>query len=312
MDLGTRRADLRFGRTLTAVIAVSVLTLAGCRSRQEPDELRFDTEFSSAENTESVETFPDQSLSADLEAIHAAESRNESIVARLAAGEPPIAGPIEVATALEADVFVFVNAALTGESQWFPNPTQFGGPRVFRVLDSTTHPSAIQISLPIKPNGQTGWISRDAVDLSSIEHQVLVNLEHDSVTVWDGDKVMTHMPAVTGTAWTPTPTGIFYMRDVIRRNNPDGAYGSHILALSGYSEVLDSFAGGLPAIAIHGTNKPDTMGQERSNGCVRLPNEVIEQLADNLPLGTPVTIVSSTTSPGFGQLSDRVGGRRLF
>ena len=312
MELGIRTAKLRRGRTLPVFVAVSVLAIASCRSPQQPDELRFDADYSSVENTQSVESFPDQGLQADLEAIHAAESRNESIVARLAAGEPPIAGPIEVATAVEADVLVFVDAGLTGETRWFPNPTQFGGPRVFRVLDSTTHPGAIQVSLPIKPNGQTGWIATDAVELSSIEHQVLVDLEHDSVTVWDGDRVMTHMPAVTGTEWTPTPPGIFYVRDVIRRSDPNGAYGSHILALSGFSEVLDSFGGGLPAIAIHGTNRPDTMGQERSNGCVRLPNEVIEQLAQKLPLGTPVTIVSSTTSPGFGQLSDRIGGRRIF
>jgi lipoprotein-anchoring transpeptidase ErfK/SrfK len=76
--------------------------------------------------------------------------------------------------------------------------------------------------------------------------------------------------------------------------------------------VLDSFAGALPAIAIHGTNRPDTMGQERSNGCVRVPNELVELLATDLPLGTPVTIVSSKTTLGFGHVGDRFGGRRIY
>jgi hypothetical protein len=42
--------------------------------------------------------------------------------------------------------------------------------------------------------------------------------------------------------------------------------------------------------ALHGTNKPETVGQSVSHGCVRLRNEDIEQLYDMVPLGTPVFI----------------------
>ncbi|MDH3292904.1 MAG: L,D-transpeptidase [Acidimicrobiia bacterium] len=235
-----------------------------------------------------------------------------SMLSRLASGRPPIAGLLEVAGAREAVVFAYPDPALTGTAQVFLNPTQFGTPRVFRVLDSSSHRDAVQVSLPVKPNGQTGWIARSVLELWPIEHQVLVNLDQDSVTVWDGDQVVSHSQAATGTAWTPTPTGIFFVRDVIPQVNPNGAYGSHILALSGFSDVLDSFAGGLPAIALHGTNRPDTMGQERTNGCVRLTNDIIEVLAADLPLGTPVTIVNSATSLGFGSTTDRFHGRHIF
>jgi lipoprotein-anchoring transpeptidase ErfK/SrfK len=34
------------------------------------------------------------------------------------------------------------------------------------------------------------------------------------------------------------------------------------------------------------------MGGAHSNGCIRIPNEVIEQLADTVPIGTPVDIVA--------------------
>ena len=178
------------------------------------------------------------------------------------------------------------------------------------MLDSTSNADAIKVSLPLKPNGQVGWVARESVELSTIKHQVLVDLNDDTVTVWDGSYVLSHSEAVTGTQWTPTPPGIFFMRDVIHTGNPGGAYGTHILALSAFSEVLDSFAGGLPAIAIHGTNQPDTMGQERSNGCVRLPNDIIGLLADELPLGTPVTVVRSKSLPGFASSAEpnpRVG-----
>lgn len=42
--------------------------------------------------------------------------------------------------------------------------------------------------------------------------------------------------------------------------------------------------------ALHGTNKPETIGQSVSHGCVRLRNEDIQQLYTMVPLGTPVYI----------------------
>jgi len=42
--------------------------------------------------------------------------------------------------------------------------------------------------------------------------------------------------------------------------------------------------------AIHGTNKPETIGRSVSHGCVRMKNEDIERLYPMVPLGTPVYI----------------------
>ena len=74
--------------------------------------------------------------------------------------------------------------------------------------------------------------------------------------------------------------------------SPNGAYGPWILATSAYSEALDEFDGGLPVIAFHGTNQPDLIGSAASNGCVRMPNDVVDLLADTMPAGTPVTITA--------------------
>ena len=56
--------------------------------------------------------------------------------------------------------------------------------------------------------------------------------------------------------------------------------------------MLYEFAGGPGRLALHGTNRPDQVGQDISNGCVRVPNDVILQIADRVPLGTPVEIVA--------------------
>jgi hypothetical protein len=42
--------------------------------------------------------------------------------------------------------------------------------------------------------------------------------------------------------------------------------------------------------AIHGTNRPETIGQSVSHGCVRMRNEDIERLYPMVPVGTPVYI----------------------
>lgn len=172
---------------------------------------------------------------------------------------------------------------------WFPSPTQFNGPRVFLVVDATEE--YLEVMIPVRPNGATGWIRRDEVTLSEVQHRAEINLTTDSLTVWDGEEIIVETAAATGKPTTPTPLGEFFVRDVIE-SNPNGAYGSFILGLSGYSEALETFAGKEPAIAIHGTNRNDLVGQEVSNGCIRIPNELIELLAEAVPLGTPVTVVA--------------------
>ena len=71
---------------------------------------------------------------------------------------------------------------------------------------------------------------------------------------------------------------------------PNGDYGAYALGISGYSDVLTSFRGGDGQLAIHGGAWESMLGTDVSNGCVRLLNETILQIAAIVPLGTPVTI----------------------
>ena len=70
----------------------------------------------------------------------------------------------------------------------------------------------------------------------------------------------------------------------------NGPYGTHAYGLSGFSETLDSFNGGDGVIGIHGTNDPGSLGTDVSHGCIRVANDVIDEMATFLPLGTPVEI----------------------
>jgi lipoprotein-anchoring transpeptidase ErfK/SrfK len=105
-------------------------------------------------------------------------------------------------------------------------------------------------------------------------------------------QVAVETPVAVGADATPTPTGRFYVTDVIDTGRPNGAYGPFAIGLSAHSDVLDQFAGGDGQIGIHGTNEPASIGTSASHGCVRVPNEVVAALAGTIPLGTPVTITA--------------------
>ena len=91
-----------------------------------------------------------------------------------------------------------------------------------------------------------------------------------------------------GKASTPTTPGHFFVWARLQPSDETGAYGSYLLGLSGFSEVLTDWAGG-GRMAIHGTTDPTDRGGEVSFGCVRVFNEQMNELTD-VPMGTSVVI----------------------
>ncbi len=171
-----------------------------------------------------------------------------------------------------------------------PNPHQFGGPQVLMVTNGNPADDWVEVQLPIRPNGQTGWIDASLYQFSQTAIRAEVNLTSREITVYDGTQVIAQTQAVIGSSATPTPLGTFYVT-AKRQNPPSESYiGPWALALSAFSEVHETFSGGLPVIAIHGTTRPDQVGEARSNGCLRIPNDVVTFLAENVPLGAPVQI----------------------
>jgi lipoprotein-anchoring transpeptidase ErfK/SrfK len=171
------------------------------------------------------------------------------------------------------------------------NPWYFGGELALLVTSGRENDTWLQVSVTSRPNGSTAWIR--AADVVIRTHRVHAEIARGArrLRVWDGDQLLAETAVVVGKPSTPTPLGRFYVNARIEHTNAGGAYGPWILSLSGFSEVLDTFDGGLPELAIHGTNQPGLIGQARSNGCIRIPNDVIRALADLVPLGTPVDIV---------------------
>ena len=161
----------------------------------------------------------------------------------------------------------------------------------------------LPVTVPFqKPNNTPGWVRTADVSVTQTTYEIHVQLwTHDLQLVKDGEVIL-RSKVIVGTKETPTPTGTFYVTDPVNCNTEvvpgypvgqcSGAYGAFAIGTSGLSEVLDSFAGTIPQIALHGTDLPATeLGKDLSNGCIRMPNEVITQIASITPLiGTPVFI----------------------
>lgn len=68
---------------------------------------------------------------------------------------------------------------------------------------------------------------------------------------------------------------------------PDNPLGRHALRL------------GWPSYLIHGTNKPYGVGMRASHGCIRMYPEDIARLFEDIPVGTPVTVVNQPLVYGW-------------
>ncbi len=169
------------------------------------------------------------------------------------------------------------------------NPTEVGAPLVFLVTEEMG--DWIRVLLPIRPNGSRGWLRTADVELLEHRFRMEVDLGAHRITVREGARTILEAPVGIGTQDTPTPGGLFYIKELLRPPDPGTIYGPYVYGLSGFSNQLTSFAGGDGVIGIHGTNAPWTVGQNLSHGCIRMLNRDIEKLVPLLPLGTPVRIV---------------------
>lgn len=145
-----------------------------------------------------------------------------------------------------------------------------------------------RVQLPIKPNGRVGYVRARDVTIVRIRTRITVDLSQRRLTYYRDGRPVLRLRVGVGSKATPTPVGRFYVNQSFREN-PAGPYGPAAIGISAYSTVLTWWAQGGP-VAIHGTNRPSTIGRAASNGCIHVPNAVVRRLFRITPLGTPVDI----------------------
>ena len=170
--------------------------------------------------------------------------------------------------------------------------TEHGFAELYLALRETTDATGrtwVQVRLPRRPNGSTGWVPRDALGAWRIVRtQLVIQRRRLRATLYRSGRRIWSARIGIGKRSTPTPRGRFYVREKLYPD-PDGFYGPLALGTSGYAPRLTDWPlGGV--VGIHGTSLPQLIPGRVSNGCVRVRNDDIRRLRRLVPIGTPVWI----------------------
>ena len=198
------------------------------------------------------------------------------------------------------DPTVWTAAKAEGPLEVFERP---GAGEPFRVLEPETilgTPTVVlvvgggdawlEVLLPGRPNGQVGWVRGMDVVRFGVARHAVVDLSDRTLTVFDDDEPIFETAVGVGSPSSPTPLGRFFVTDAVRITDPTGPWGPYAFGLSARSDTVTEFNGGDGIIGIHGTNRPGSIGEAQSLGCVRVPNDVMLEVAALLAVGSPVTI----------------------
>jgi lipoprotein-anchoring transpeptidase ErfK/SrfK len=157
-------------------------------------------------------------------------------------------------------------------------------------------PGWLEVRLPQRPNGLTGWIPTSAATLSQTTYGILINVTTRRLQLYQDGRVVLDFPAGVGTTNDPTPLGHFYVMEVAAPEGP--GYGPFMLDTNAHSEAILNWEGtGDAFTAIHGpiSSGADAeigaLGAAISHGCVRLHDADLAQL-NMVPAGAPVVITS--------------------
>lgn len=158
----------------------------------------------------------------------------------------------------------------------------------------SANPVAFRVMEPVIPNVPP----LDHTDryLPSLETStyIVLRLNERRVYVYQGETMLAYYPVAIGKPSTPTPTGEFRVFQMITdpiwqspwtgEVEPPGPDGSLGLRWIGFANLPNG------VIGFHGTPNEASIGQAASNGCVRMYNEDVVQLFDQIEMGMLVRV----------------------
>ncbi|MEY2443394.1 MAG: hypothetical protein QOJ46_2820 [bacterium] len=164
-------------------------------------------------------------------------------------------------------------------------------PEVYLVLSAILDDGGepwLRIRIPRRPNGETGWVPVDMLSqLHVVRTRLVINRSTTHATLYKAGRRIWQAPVGVGKASTPTPSGKFYVRELLKGDGK--LYGTWAFGTSAYASISDWPNGGV--VGVHGTDQPGLIPGRPSHGCVRVRNVNIDKLARLMPIGTPVQIL---------------------
>lgn len=112
---------------------------------------------------------------------------------------------------------------------------------------------------------------------------IRISLSKRRLSLFRNGRLVKTYPVGVGKIATQTPSGNFTIINKVPypnsyRGGPLSVFGTMWMGLS------------KPHYGIHGTNNPSSIGKYVSKGCIRMYNRDVNDLARQVPIGTPVQI----------------------
>lgn len=185
------------------------------------------------------------------------------------------------------------------------------------ALDSV-HAQSAPLAMTASEASEGGGGEMVSSALARGRYAVVIDLDVNKLFFKQGDVTLWSAPIGTGTGlrlktedneWDfSTPSGVYHVK--YKEENPvwiapDWYFVENKLPIPPVDDKKRLFPGGLGAaavyidhdLAIHGTDKPELLGQRVSHGCIRLANKDAIRLFHNVQVGTEVVIVGGEDVP---------------
>lgn len=139
--------------------------------------------------------------------------------------------------------------------------------------------------------------STSDVDTNSQLLRLEIRLSHRQVTLYRGEKVVKTYPIAIGRPGWETPTGTFKVMQKIENPTWMHPLKPRVIIPGGDPENplgrrwIGFWTDGKNWIGFHGTPTPKSVGTAASHGCIRMYNKDVEELFEQVSLGTEVKVV---------------------
>src|SRR5207245_3789515 len=112
-------------------------------------------------------------------------------------------------------------------------PTPPPTPLVFLVRARVA--AWLRVMLASRPNGSEGWLRAAGVELRADPYSVQIDLRQRRLLVRKAGRVLLDAAVGVGRSATPTPSGLYYVAELLRQSHATGVYGPWAFALSAHS-----------------------------------------------------------------------------
>lgn len=172
--------------------------------------------------------------------------------------------------------------------------TEDGFPEVYLLLRAHWDRQGrewVLLRVPMRPNGITGWVRRDALDQFHLTRlSLVVDRQRLRISLYSSGRLRWRAPVGVGKGVSPTPAGRFWIREEFKILDPRSGYWPYAFGTADYSTLTDWPGGGI--VGIHGPYYEAQLIPGRiSHGCIRLRVTDDAWLGAHIGVGTPLRVI---------------------